>query len=303
MTNNEQYHLFAWQGFACEVPVEWNLAGYAVTDGIASVRLHDDFGLRLEFEWRASRPALKTEIIRRRSAKIAAAMIAAGAQAENIADLPAEWSACLYSRPDGKRLLTAFRLAAENNFFGLLKIHFDNASSRAADRIVRRLAASFKLYGAGLAPWAFYDVAFQLRSDFKLVATSLRAGRKLLVFERQLRRLYLFFFSCADLLLQKQPLEKYCAGYLNGFKALAGVKFAAGENGGITSRRQWRRFWGNVEPLVRGCLRYQAWCRLLPERNQIFLGAFNYRRPADLAWLASDLDASLAYSASLSAEL
>lgn len=291
---NERYHLFAWEGFSCDVPADWNLAEYKVVDGVSYARFHDDFSRRLDFEWINARRRIKMEVIRRRYDKIASAMSAAGAQAENIDDLPCGWSACLYSMPDGKRLLAAFRLVPESNFFCLLKIHFENASKREADRIVRRIAGTFRIYEHGLAPWAVYDVAFQLRKDFRLAATSFQAGRKMLVFEWRLRRLYLMFFSLADILLQNQTMEKWCAGYLNGFKAVAGVKFAEGREGEIIALHNWWRFFGNVEPVVRGCLRYKAWCRLIPEKNQIFLGVFNFSRQKDLAFLADSLEASLA---------
>ena len=287
------YHLFAWQGFSYEVPSEWNLAEYNIRDSVSCVRLQDDFGLRLEFEWVYVRRPVKALIIHRRYDKIASVMNRAGAVADNIEELPAGWSACLYSMSDGKRLLTAFRLMPDSNFFCLLKIHFESASKREAERIIRKITSTFTLYEQGLVPWAFYDISFHLHSDFKLVATSLLAGRKLLVFTWRGRRLYLFFFSLADILLQKPSMEKYCADYLNGFKAVSGVRFSAGENGTIVARPRPWRFWGNVEPIIRGCLRYQAWCRLIPDKNQIFLGVLNYRRHADLATLAASFDSLL----------
>jgi len=292
----ENYHLFAWQGLSCDIPADWNLAEYKVADGVSYARFHDDFIRRLDLEWMYARRRIKMEVIRRRYDKIASAMSAAGAQAENIDDMPGGWSACLYSMPDGKRLMAAFRLVPESNFFCLLKMYFENASKREADRIIRHLAATFRLYEHGLAPWAVYDIAFQLRKDFRLAATSFQAGRKLLVFEWRLRRLYLMFFSLADLLLKNQTMEKYCAGYLNGFKAISGVKFAESREGEIIALHNWWRFWGNVEPVMRGCLRYKAWCRLIPEKNQIFLGVLNFSRQKDVAFLADCLDSSLAPS-------
>lgn len=289
----ENYHLFAWQGFSYHVPAEWNLAEYKVANGIASVRLDDDFSRRMDFEWFYARRSLKMDVIRRQYDKIAASMTTSGAASESIDDLPCGWSACLYSMPDGKRLLAAFLLVPENNFFCLLKIHLENASRREADRIVRLIASSFRLYDHGLVPWAVYDIAFQLQKDFRLVATSFQAGRKLLVFEWRLRRLYLWFFSLADILIHKQPVAKWCSAYLNGFKGISGAGFTATPEGEIQAHRQWRRFFGNVEPLTRGCLRYKAWCCPLPDTNQTFLGVFNYRRQEDLLFLTSALEAPL----------
>lgn len=289
----ENYHLFAWQGVAGDIPADWNLAEYKVVDRVSYARFHDDFNRRLDMEWLYARRPIRIDIVRRRYDKIAASMSATGAEAESVEDMPCGWSACLYSMPDGKRLMAAFRFIPERNFFCLLKMYFDNASKREADRIVRRTAGTFRLYEDGLAPWAVYDIAFQLQKDFRLSATSFQAGQKLLVFEWKLRRLFIWFFSLADILLKKQPIEKWCAGYLNEFKAISGVRFSAAEDGKIIARSQWRRLFGNVEPAIRGCLRYQAWCGLLPDKNQVFLGVFNYRREKDLSFLASGLEWSL----------
>ncbi|MDP2933668.1 MAG: hypothetical protein Q8N81_06090, partial [bacterium] len=270
--DNPKYHLFAWQGFSCDVPATWNLAEYKVADRVSYARFHDDFSRRLDIEWLYARQPIKMDVVRQRFDKIALSMSAAGAEAESMEDMPRGWSACLYSMPDGKRLMTAFRLVPERNFFCLLKMYFDNASKREADRIVRQTTGTFRLYEHGFAPWAVYDIAFQLQKDFRLSATSFQAGQKLLIFEWKLRRLYLWFFSLADMLLKKQPIEKWCAGYLNGFKAISGVRFSASEEGEILAPFQWRWLFGNVEPVTRACLRYKAWCRLIAEKNQIFLG-------------------------------
>lgn len=290
----ESYQQFAWQGHSCDIPADWNLAEYKVVAGVSYARFHDDFNRCLDFEWVNARRRIRIEEVRERYDKIADAMEASGAESENIEDLPGGWSACFYSMPDGKRLVAAFKLVPESNFFCLLKMYFEQASKREADRIVRRITDTFRLYEQGLVPWAVYDVSFQLQHEFKLGATSFQAGRKLLVFDWRLRRLYLMFFSLADLLRKQRSMEKWCVDYLNGFKGLSGVKFVEGGEGGIVALHNWLRFFGNVEPVTRGCLRYKAWCRLVPDKNQIFLGVFNYRRQSDLSFLASGLDSALA---------
>ncbi|MDO9542972.1 MAG: hypothetical protein Q7J98_11715 [Kiritimatiellia bacterium] len=285
----ETYHRFAWQGYSCDIPADWNLAEYKVVAGVSYARFHDDFNRRLDFEWVNARRRIKIEEVRGRYNKIADSMKAAGAQSENIEDMPGGWLACLYSMPDGKRLMAAFRLVPENNFFCLLKIYFENAGRREADRIVHRIAGTFRLYEHGLVPWAVYDIDFQLWNEFKLIATSFQAGRKLMIFEWRLRRLYLNFISLADILCKDHSMEKWCADQLHGFKGISGVKFTAGCEGEIIATHNWWRFWGNIEPVTRGCLHYKVWCRRIPEKNQIFLGVFNYRGHADLSFLENSL--------------
>lgn len=292
----ETYHQFAWQGYSCDIPADWNLSEYKTVGGVACVRFHDDFNLRLEFEWLSSPRRINPQNVRQRYAKIAADMRVSGARAENIEDLPASWVACFYTMPNGKRMLAAFKLVTESNFFFLLKIYFEQASQREAARIVRRIAGTFRLHAQGLVPWSVYDVSFQLRPEFKLRATSFQAGRKLLIFEWRLRRFHLLFFSLADWLCKNQSMETWCAGYLNAFKGISGAKFAGGRQGEIVATHRWWRLFGNVEPLLCGCLRYKAWCRLLADKNQVFMGVFNYRLPADLDFLAGGIDKALAPS-------
>lgn len=291
--NSAQYHSFAWQGISCDLPAAWNLAEYKVADRVSYARFHDDFSRRLDLEWLDARRPIRIDVVRQRYDKIASSMSAAGAGAERLEDMPGGWSACLYSMPDGKRLMAAFLLGPEKNFFCLLKMYFENAGKREAERIVRRIAGTFRLYEHGLAPWAVYDIDFQLQKDFRLSSTSFQAGQKLLIFEWKLRRLYLWFFSLADILLKKQPVAEWCAGYLNGFKMISGARFSAAGDGEILASSQWWRLFGNVEPATRGCLRYKAWCRLIPGKNQVFLGVFNYRREEDISFLASGLEWSL----------
>lgn len=284
------YRLFAWQGFSFKTPADWNLAEYRETGGVSRVRLHDDFGLRLEFEWLYTRHIPDTSAVRRRYDRLADSMSADGAIAENTGAMPENWSACLYSMPDGKRLMTAYRLAPDRKYFCLLKIHFESASKREAERLVRLIASSFQLHSKGLVPWAVYDVYFKLHDDFRLTATSFQAGAQMFVFEWRARRLYLWFFTPADMLIKSRSKENWCADYLNAFRDISGVRFEPGFPGNLQADHQWRRFWGNVEPILRGCLRYRAWCRLTHEKNQMFLGVFNYRGKSDLLFLDSAIE-------------
>jgi hypothetical protein len=288
------YHRFAWQAFSFDIPADWNLAGHTTAAGVSHARFHDDFGLRLELEWMEARRPISPAVVRQRYDKLAAAMSAAGTRSDPIAALPDGWSATLHHMADGIRMVTAFRVLPGSPFFCLLKMHFDKTAGREPERLFHRLAESFTRHEEGLVPWAVYDIGFQLHRDFRLHATSFQAGRKLMVFDWRLRRLYLQFFSLADLVCREQPMEQWCAGYLKGFKALSGVTFTAGREGTLVAAHQWWKWWGNAEPLTRGCLKYRAWCRLIPEKNQLFLGVLNYRRAEDLAFLARGIEPSLA---------
>lgn len=284
-----RYKYFAWQNFSCNIPEEWNLAGHKDEKHSSSIRLQDDYSHRLDFEWTQPRHPLRADAARRAYDRMADAMRKSGAEGEAMPDMPGGWTACLYAMPDGRLMVAAFYFPEDRLYFGVLKMYFENTSRREPERVAREMAGSFRVYSDTLAPWAVYDAEFRLATAFRLTATSFQAGRKLFVFEWRSRKLFLFFISLADMLVREQSIETWCAKYLDGFKGISGASFSPGENGVILAERRWRRYVGNMEPVVRGCLRYSAFCRRVADKNQIFIALFNYRRAADADFLAGSL--------------
>ncbi len=277
-----QTHRFAWAGFSFDVPFDWNLSGYSLQGNSSSLQMEDDNALRLEMEWiKPEKPIDRTEL-QKRCSKVAEEMEDAGAEISAIGALPEDWNATMYSMPDGRHLLTAYRLVAESTFFCLLKLHFPAASRREPPRLLRLIASSFRLHEESLVPWKFYDVSFEIDRAFKLVNTSFQAGRKMMTFEWRLRRFFIWFFSLADTILKQKPMEEWCADFVNSFKGIRGPTFVASGKGEIRSRLSYRYPFGHPEELVRGCLRYHARCLHIPEKNHIVLYVFNYRKQSDL---------------------
>jgi len=119
-----------------------------------------------------------------------------------------------------------------------------------------------------------------------LLATSFQAGRQLMIFEWRRRRLLLWFFSLADLLLKNRMPEDWCAEFLNGFKGIQGPAFRAGAEPGVLSVRRRRRYpLGHGEEIARWCFRYQARCVPLAAQNQLVLWVFQHRAVTDLDFL------------------
>ena len=111
----------------------------------------------------------------------------------------------------------------------------------------------------------------------------------MMVFEWRLRRLFIWFFSLADVILREKRIEQWAVEFLNGFKGLQGPKFIPVQNGEIHTRISWRYPFGQFEEIFRWCFRYKARCIHLPEKNQIVLYAFNYRNEIDVSKIAADL--------------
>ncbi len=278
---------FAWDGFSFKVPADWNLSHYSFRRSVSSLQMEDDNALRLEMEWVRPEKTIDRKELQKRCAKAAGEMEEAGAEASAMGALPEGWTAAMYSMPDGKHLLTAYRLVPESMFFCLIKLHFPAASRREPPRMARMIASDFQLHENGPVPWEIYDISLQMNREFRLVNTSLQAGRKMLAFEWRLRRFYIWFFSLADTILKTKPMEDWCAEFINGFKGIRGPIFIPGEKKGeLRSRFSFRYPFGHFEELFRGCLRYHARCLHMPEKNHIILYVFNYRKQEDLAMIA-----------------
>ncbi|NQT93275.1 MAG: hypothetical protein HQ559_10980 [Lentisphaerae bacterium] len=76
-------------------------------------------------------------------------------------------------------------------------------------------------------------------------------------------------------------------GFLNGTRKVPGVVFQHGSSEDIGWRRRGLVSLVHRDELARWCFRYVVGYRRMPDRNQILIWVFNYRRESDLAWLRS----------------
>ena len=285
------FHEFAWDGLSFSVPADWNLALYSYRNRVVSVRMEDDEAVRLELDWtRPPRPVEASEVSRRLE-KLSEPIRRSAAATEELRGLPPGWGAFLYTIPDGRRFIAAFHLAAGGRLFCFFRLHFDAEGGRKVpERVFARLVSSFRVHEQGLVPWKFYDVSFRLPREFRLRSTSLMAGRKGLVFEWRLRRLHLWFFSFADMLLAGRQPEAWAVDFLRGCKAVRGPAFSLGADGAIRTRRSAAFPLGHFEELGRWSFRYRVICRHDPARNTLALALFQHRSAADLARLGLEFD-------------
>ena len=281
--NDDSTHRFAWDGFSFQTPQDWNLSEYLIQREASWVRMEDDNAIRLEMEWTRSRRPLDMERIQKRFTAVSKSLMAEDAETQRVPDLPEAWSAFLYSMPDGRRLLAAFRFVPGSDFFCFFKLHFEGVSLREPPRIIRLIASTFQLHAQNVIPWEFFNIALQLNREFRLLATSFQAGRQLMIFEWRRRKLHLWFFSLADLMLRDKSMEAWCIDFLGGFKGIPGAQFEAGDQRGVILARRRRRYLlGHSEEIARWCFRYQAHCVHLAAKNQVALWVVQYRTDADL---------------------
>ncbi|MFN2352542.1 MAG: hypothetical protein ABR497_11425 [Kiritimatiellia bacterium] len=279
-----QYHRFAWDGFSFEVPVDWELSHHQTHSGFAQIEMEDDVARRLEMEWTRMQASMTSDKINRRYEKLAGEVRVLGGEASPVTEPPPGWSACLYSMPDGRRLLTAF-FQASAGLHCLFKFHFERASYREPLRVFRRLAETFKVMLHGPVIWEFLDVAFQLNPECRMTGISLQAGSKLMEFDWRWRRLFLWVFSPADVILrQTKSPDEWCAKILNKYKDIRGAVFRPGPRPGeLVWRREWRYIFGRFEDLYRRCNRYRAVWQVVEQKNQLLLTVYHYRTESDLS--------------------
>lgn len=278
------FHRFAWDGFSLNVPDDWNLSHYRMDRRMCSVRMEDDTAIRMDLDYlRSSRP-IDADAVLKRCAKLTSELDMAGANTTQVTDMPQGWNAWLHVMPDKRMLVTAFRPGHGLAVF--FRLHFESASRRQAERLIRQVTVDFREHTAGLALWDVYDGALELSTDYKLVETSFQAGRKSMIFHWRLRRLFFWAFSLADMALRDKALEFWCADFLNKCKGLDGRRFEPDGPGRLRALRLRRHVFGHMDEIGRMCFRYRIECRHIPAKNQILLALFHFRSERDWKRLA-----------------
>jgi hypothetical protein len=277
-------HRFAWDGLSFLVPETWNLSCYEHSGDSRHVEMEDDYSRRMEAEWIRLTGKLDPADIQRRYAKSAQKIVKNAKNTSAFKSVPKDWVAFIYTFEDKRKLLTAYYIAPKQKTLAFFTFHIDAAAKQQlaeAEAVIR----SAQVHAGVAIPWEFYDVAFELSPDFKLVESSFLSGRKQMVFEWKSRRLYLWFISLAEMALRGRELNAWAVEELNAAKGLRGPVFITAPEGKITTRRNRLRPLGHIDQLQRLCFRYQTGVEHVRDKNQIFLWAFHYRKSSDLAKL------------------
>ncbi len=275
---------FAWDGFSFAVPSDWNLSLYHPGRRSSRIEMEDDYSRRLELEWTRLAGSLHPEDVQRRYAK-AARKLTEAAKTTRAVDLPPGWTAHVYTMAGGQSLVTAYYLAGKA-LFAFFTLHFDKSHTDDPASVLRAIADTFQSHAAGAIPWTCYDLNFELSSDFKLVDTSLMAGRKSMVFQWRLRRFHIWSISLANIALKNKALPAWAAEFLNQADGVQGRRFVANADGSVSARRKAYLLFGHAEELRRMCFRYEAGFRHVEAHNQIVVWVYRYRFQADLQKLS-----------------
>jgi len=284
------FHRFAWNGFGFDVPSEWNLASYHFGTSESNIELQDDFSVRLQFEWIHPRRPLRAIPLMERYQQACAKTGEHASDAESLTLEVPDWHAGRFVLGDKNQFVIAVYLSPDGMFFGILRLFFDKPGRLAPRRILDRITRSFCLVEGATIPWSVYDMDVVVGHEFRLVATTLQAGCKLMQFQWRLRRLMIWNVSMADWILRDKTPAGWAVGFLGSIRSLEGCGFEAdGEMNIRCKRRGWRFPLGHYEDIGRACYRYRAWVRRLPDQNALQLLVYHYRFESDLMRLEGPL--------------
>ena len=275
--------LFAWNGVAFITPRNWELSQSELSRGLNRIVLDDEFSPRLELEWMLCESPLDRQTVQQIFQKQAKEITEKAEGIRKLTGLSDEWTAHEYSMGNGRTLIVAYIVpTSEKSPFALFKLHFDSHSKDVPALTFHTIATTFRHFSDGPVPWSFYDVDMALDAKFRLTASSLQAGRKTLCFEWRLRRLFIWFFSLADVALKQKSLSEFAADFLNRTNVLPVPLWSPDGADRIKYRRHRLFFMGQFEEIGRLCFRYSASLHRIPQRNQIAIVVYNYRNDNDL---------------------
>lgn len=267
------------------IPADWDLSGYSVRRRIASLKLEDATAVRMELDWTPAAGKREAELVRKQHARFAESLHASALSVETVTGVPDHWVLFLYTMPQSARLVTALHVGDRFPLFVFGRFHGANTSRRDILRNARKAITGFDYEREGPVAWRVFDLSWRVPSRFQLEETSFLAGRKMMVFEHRMRRLYIWRLSLADRLLRERTPAAVAADFLKRFNGLPGVRFQPYDVDRLTPRRNPWHPLGHYDEIGRMCFRYDARVELNPADNTLSIAVFQHRRADDKLWL------------------
>ena len=295
----------AWDGVSFLIPGNWELALYKfLKKGVTRVEIEDEYAVRLEAEWVRPKKRLQVNHVLSRYERKSKKLSRLADTSTPVANLPQGWAAThhVFSEtvPGRKAkglavakhgLVTAFYLSGDSKLFCFMMLHFLPQDRENPAETIRLVAGEFRHhFDSPLVPWRLFDIAFEVPRDFLLENTLFELGAKLMTFRWNLRRLFLWHFSCADMFLKEGVnMAEWVAGYINSSRRIRGGAFWVDAGGRIVWKRRKRHLLAHRDQIARLCFRYEARYSLDKEANQLIVWVFNYRKPSDLQAIPESL--------------
>lgn len=277
------YAEFAWDGISFTVPSAWHPAVFKHTRRFTRLAFDDDFTNRMNIEWVRPRREKDITVSQKRYDTTARAYNEDAQKTDILEGLPDEWIGTVYTMPEEIRMATAFYLSQEEDLFAHIIIYFGKHDTHESPvRVLRTVAGSFSVTVDGPVSWKLYDIDLQVPAGFTLIHTDIQTGRKLLGFQWNMRRLYVWYIGLADIALKKNPAEIWTRDLLNTSRLIRGPVFYVDEDGSIAFRRPWYQRWGRFDEMARNCRQYSVSYIHDTEGNRLIVYVYNYRDAHDL---------------------
>lgn len=278
-------HRIAWDGVDFPVPAEWELSCHGADRGAGSLVLEDSAEVRLQMDWAPAGEARACERVRRQREALVRRLDGLSKAAERLDPGVPGWDLERRLLRDGTGLVLGFQSGAFAPACVFVRLHAQADPDYPLAGIARRLVRDFRYHDRDAVPWRVYDLKVRVPRAFRLVRTSLLAGRKLLVFECRLRRLWIWRFSLAERLLHGRSAAETLVEELNRHPDFPGVRFHALPGGRLEARRRSAHPFGHRDEIGRWCFRYAADYRQDPASDTLLAQVFQYRHEADRDWL------------------
>lgn len=278
-------HRFAWDRVSFDIPADWEMSSFETTPGKSRVEIDNGGPQRILAEWMRLSPPIHAPRLQSRYVRAAQALKKKSLSSRDVKDVPDGWFATEYTMPGEVALMTATYLSTAGRTYFSFTIETSN-KTLPPTAVLSGIINSLTIQSGPVLSWECYDMAIRVGADFQLAETAFLSGRKQMTFQWRQRRLYVWLISLADMALAGRPVPVWACEFLRQIEGLRGPRFVPGVDGNIKYQR--RKVWplGHADQLLRLCFRYKIGYEHYPDRNQIFLWAYHYRKEDDLKKLA-----------------
>ncbi len=295
----------AWNGISFSIPENWEISSYKFPGKNRTIiEIEDEYAVRLEAEWAVSTQE-RLDRIRKRYRETVGDMAKEADRAVEIEKIPKGWTASVYEFREtdaehGRKgidvsthiLGTALYDSPASGLFAYFIFRFHPEDREHPETLIRLVAETFTDHtGDKNRPWKLFDIDTEVPSIFTIDKTAFDVGAKMMRFRYKGRILWIWFFSCADVILKDAPgIEHWVTGYLNSYSGIKGKRFFPGSDGRISWKRRFPNLITSRDDLFRWCFRTQIRCRRDTKENRIVAWLYNYRSKSDLELLPEEFE-------------
>lgn len=274
----------AWGGLELPVPTDWEIASHGNEDGVYSLTLEDSSQVRLQLDWALVREARAYRQLKAKAEHFTKQIFKLSSDNKVIEGFPSGWNMTHSFLDNGLSVIFGMMSVPEIPVKMFIRVRATDTEFPLKD-VAKKMASGFAFHESGSVPWRLYDLAIKVPYDFKLQSVSLIAGRKMLLFEKRARRLWIWRFSLVSHMLRGRSVVEGLISILNTCAAFPGIKFCSSPSGEIHMKRRLIHRFGHLEEIIRWCFKYDVYYEYDANTDALLARVFQYRKDSDLNWL------------------